>query len=47
MKNVIAVEWAEKAVDIIRAHDDEAIIVWIKIEFGTKDNERIITWGNI
>ncbi len=45
-KSVISIEWAEKVVDIIREFDDEAIVVWIKISFGAKENERKINWGN-
>lgn len=46
-KSVVAIEWAERVSDIIREYDDEAIIIWIKIVFAKKENERIITWGNI
>ncbi len=46
-KSVISVEWAEKVADIIRGFDDEAIIIWVKIGFGNKDNERKIIWGNL
>jgi L-threonylcarbamoyladenylate synthase len=44
-KSVIAIEWAERVVDEIRGFDDEAIVVWIKIEFGKKEDERLISWG--
>ncbi len=44
-KSVISIEWAEKVSDTIRNFDDEAIIIWIKIIFGNKENERIISWG--
>jgi L-threonylcarbamoyladenylate synthase len=46
-KAVISIEWAEKVADLIREFDDEAIIIWVKIKSGKKDNERIISWGNI
>jgi L-threonylcarbamoyladenylate synthase len=46
-KSVISIEWAERVTDIIREFDDEAIIIWVKIKFGKKENERIISWGNI
>jgi L-threonylcarbamoyladenylate synthase len=46
-KSVISVEWAEKVADIIHEFDDEAIIIWVRIIYGNKENERIITWGNI
>ncbi len=44
-KSVISIEWAERVSDTIRKFDDEAIIVWVKIEFGKKENERLISWG--
>lgn len=46
-KAVVAIEWAERVADVIREFDDEAIIIWVKIEFGKKENERLISWGNI
>lgn len=46
-RSVVSIEWAEKVVDIIREFDDEAIVVWVKMSFGTKENERKINWGNI
>jgi len=44
-KSVIAIEWAERVSDIIREFDDEAIIIWVKIRFEKKENERLISWG--
>jgi L-threonylcarbamoyladenylate synthase len=44
-KSVISVEWAERVADTIREFDDEAIIIWVKIEFGKGENERKISWG--
>jgi L-threonylcarbamoyladenylate synthase len=46
-KSIIAIEWAERVADTIRKFDDEAIVIWIKIEFGKKENERLISWGNL
>jgi len=46
-RSVISVEWAEKVAEVIREFDDEAIVVWVKISPGKKDNERKITWGNL
>lgn len=46
-KSVISIEWAERVADIVREFDDEAIIIWVKIKFGEKKDERIINWGNI
>ena len=44
-RSVVSIEWAERVADIIREFDDEAIIIWIKLEFGKKENERKISWG--
>lgn len=44
-KSVIAIEWAERVADEIRKFDDEAIIIWVKIVLGKKENERLISWG--
>lgn len=46
-KSVISIEWAGRVGDIIRKFDDEAIIIWIKIENPQAggENERIISWG--
>jgi L-threonylcarbamoyladenylate synthase len=46
-KSVISIEWAERVASIIRKFDDEAIIIWVKIEFGKKENERVMSWGNL
>ena len=46
-KSVVSIEWAERVADTIREFDDEAIIIWIKINFGKKENERFIVWDNI
>lgn len=44
-KSVISIEWAERVSDTIREFDDEAIIIWVHIEFGKSENERLISWG--
>jgi len=44
-KSVISIEWAERVADTIREFDDEAIIVWVKFNFGKKENDRLISWG--
>ena len=46
-REVIAIEWADKAADFIREYDDEAIIIWVKITYGKKEDERLISWGTI
>lgn len=45
--NVIAIEWADRVADTIRTHSDDAVIVWVKIEYGKKKNERLISWDII
>jgi len=44
---VVSIEWAEKVLDILRKHSEDAIIVWVKIAFGKQINERIISWGTL
>ncbi len=43
-KKVLAIEWAEKVSSIIREFDEEAIIIWVKINYGKGENERFISW---
>ena len=44
-KSVIVIEWADKVKEEIRKYVDDAIIVWVKIVYGKRDNERLISWG--
>jgi tRNA threonylcarbamoyl adenosine modification protein YjeE len=44
-KAVIVVEWADRVAETIRKYDEEAVVVWVKISYGKKENERTITWG--
>jgi len=44
---VIAIEWAEKVADLIKNYRDQATIVWVKIKYGRKMNERLISWGTL
>jgi len=46
-KSVIAIEWADRVAETIRKYDEEAVIVWVKIKYGPKENERKISWGVI
>jgi L-threonylcarbamoyladenylate synthase len=46
-KSIVSIEWAERVADEIREFDDEVIIIWVKIRFGKRENERLISWGNI
>lgn len=45
--NVIAIEWADRAVTEIKTYSDDAIIIWVKIEYKNNENERLISWGNL
>lgn len=44
-KAVIAIEWAERVADEVRRFDDDAIIIWIKINPGKSEYDRFISWG--
>lgn len=44
---VVSIEWAEKVISILREHSEDTIIVWIKIKYGQKDDERLISWGTL
>ncbi len=44
-KSVIAVEWADRVADTIRSHAEDALIIWVKIKYGKKENDRLINWG--
>ena len=46
-KSVVSIEWAERVSDTIREFDDEAIVIWVKIEFGSKEYERLVSWSNL
>lgn len=44
---VVAIEWAEKVAGLIKKYRDQAVIVWVKIKYGKKENERLIGWGTL
>jgi L-threonylcarbamoyladenylate synthase len=44
-RSVLAIEWADKIADTIRGFNEEAIVVWVKINNRKKVNERSIEWG--
>lgn len=46
-KSVIALEWADRVADAVRAFSEDAIIIWIKIKYGKSENERLISWRAI
>jgi L-threonylcarbamoyladenylate synthase len=42
---VMAIEWAERVAGLIKKYRESAIVVWVKIKYGKKENERLISWG--
>lgn len=44
---VISIEWADRLIETIKKYRDQAVIVWVKIEYGKGENERLINWGTI
>lgn len=46
-KSVLAIEWADRVADTIRKYNEEAIVVWTRINYGKKESERTISWGII
>jgi L-threonylcarbamoyladenylate synthase len=44
-KSVIVIEWADRVAGEIRKYDEEAVVVWVRIMYTEKENERIINWG--
>jgi L-threonylcarbamoyladenylate synthase len=46
-KSVIVIEWADRVVEAIRKHYAEAVVIWIKIEYGNRINERKIFWRTL
>ncbi len=51
--SVLAIEWADRAITEIRSHVEDAVILWVKIEYTTSlsaggkgENDRLISWGN-
>lgn len=47
--SVIAIEWADRAIDEIKNYSDDAVIVWVKIAYPStssgRENDRLISWG--
>lgn len=44
---VIAIEWADRVRDEIKGQREHALVIWVKIKYGKKVNERLISWGII
>lgn len=43
---IISIEWADKVKDVLIQYSDEAKIIWIKIEYAPKPDQRIITYSD-
>ncbi len=43
---VMAIEWADKVGPVLEQYSDEAKIVWLKLEYGDRENERFITFSD-
>jgi L-threonylcarbamoyladenylate synthase len=43
--SVIAIEWADRIVNVLREHAEDTIIIWVKISYGKNDKDRLISWG--
>lgn len=43
--SIIAIEWADKISELVRKYSDDAIVIWVKISYGKKENDRTISWG--
>ncbi|MCX6705890.1 MAG: tRNA (adenosine(37)-N6)-threonylcarbamoyltransferase complex ATPase subunit type 1 TsaE [Candidatus Woesebacteria bacterium] len=44
---VIAIEWADRVINEIKNQREHALVVWVKIKYGKRGNERLISWGVI
>ncbi len=55
LRRVVVIEWADKVADMIRSLEEEAIVVWVKIEYDpnpekgveAEDNRRLISWKSV
>ncbi len=46
-RSVVAIEWADRVLDVIREFDDEAVVIVVKIDYGRQANDRKIGWGTL
>jgi len=44
---VIAIEWADRVMSEIKKQREHALIIWVEIKYGKKENERLISWSVI
>ena len=42
--SLVVVEWADRVAEEIREYEEEAVIVWVRIEYGKDKDERKIFW---
>jgi L-threonylcarbamoyladenylate synthase len=43
-KSVVVIEWADRVADVVRKYNEEAVVVWVRIEYGEKEDERYLSW---
>jgi tRNA threonylcarbamoyladenosine biosynthesis protein TsaE len=43
---VIAVEWADRIAEVLKQYGDEAKLIWVKLSYGTKENDRTIEYSD-
>lgn len=46
-KDVVVIEWADRVADKIREFNEEAIVIWVKIEYRKSEKERLISWSTL
>lgn len=46
-KSIIVLEWADKVHSKIRKYAEDALVIWVKISYGKKPNERLINWKTL
>lgn len=44
---VLAIEWADRVMSEIKKQREHALIIWVEIKYGKKENERLISWSVI
>ena len=42
--SIIVIEWADKIVDEIKKYTEGAVVIWVQLTFGKRENERLIRW---
>ena len=44
--SVFSIEWADKITDVLQQYSGEAKIIWVKLEYGEHENQRIVTYSD-